>query len=299
METKKEFLPQFRKATQDFDAFYRSGMDYMEIHNLGIALCDKIREVILTHPGIGRKYLKENLVACLDELRHAEIKFKSYRDKIFKELPKDVDDRYEHGKSLYYTIEDTISNLVELILIYTPENADKFIVLTHEVKSVADLISRFLPAYNPARRELLIMQQSAPPQQSISILHKRGNIFNPSMPLEEVRRWFTKLANTSSKNGSPFLTVEQVDQFVKRAFEGESFADKLSMNTKNGDKGTVIGLFHSYYIYCVTHKTNMGKIDPVASREKYIRLLTDHFDNWTFEEVRNNFRRGGDWENKF
>ncbi|GAB3928159.1 hypothetical protein [Larkinella terrae] len=124
----------------------------------------------------------------------------------------------------------------------------------------------------------------------------RINVFNPSMSLDEVRKWFIQLAENSSNNGKAFLTVNQVKQFIDRAFVGESFTDKLSINERIGDKGKVIGLFHLFYTHCTTHLPKTGKIDKTATADKYIKLLTDYFDNWAFDEVENNFRRGGNWK---
>jgi hypothetical protein len=125
---------------------------------------------------------------------------------------------------------------------------------------------------------------------------KRPNAFNKHMPLDEVRKWFIQLAESNSKNGNPFLTVEQVEQFIERAFVGIPFTEKLSMNEKPGDKRNVVGLFHLFYTHCMTHKHKTGKIDPSATAKKYILLLTDYFSNWTFDEVKDNFRQAGNWK---
>ena len=116
------------------------------------------------------------------------------------------------------------------------------------------------------------------------------------MPLDEVKTWFMKFVVNHNKNYEPFLTVDQLGQFIDRAFCEVSLTGKLTINVQNGEKSKVVGLFHLYYQYCITHRSKQGKTDPNASTEKYIKLLTDHFDNWTFEEVRNNFRKGGDWK---
>ncbi|SOD98051.1 hypothetical protein [Spirosoma fluviale] len=128
------------------------------------------------------------------------------------------------------------------------------------------------------------------------VTDNRANVFNERMHLDEVRKYFIQLAKNSSKNGNPFLTIEQFEQFINRAFVGEPFTEKLSMNEKTGDKGKVIGLFYLFFTRCTTHQPKIGKLDPNATVEKYIRLLTDHFDNWTFDEVKNNFRSGGNWQ---
>lgn len=118
------------------------------------------------------------------------------------------------------------------------------------------------------------------------------------MALLEVEQWFVQLTTAKSKNGSPFLTIQQLHTFISRAFGGQVFSEKLSLNTKAGDKANVVGLFHLFYTHCITHQPGKGRIDPNATAEKYIRLLTDHFDNWTFEQVKPNFRSGGAWNNK-
>ena len=123
---------------------------------------------------------------------------------------------------------------------------------------------------------------------------ERKNVFN-AMPLDEVRRWFIQLAETNSKNGRPFLTAEQVEQFIDRAFCGKSFEEELFINVPNGDKANVVGLFHKFYTHCINHKTGKGKIDRNATAERYIELLTNHFGNWKSDEVRHNFRAGGEW----
>ena len=62
------------------------------------------------------------------------------------------------------------------------------------------------------------------------------NVFNPRMSLVEVRKWFIQLAESNSKNGKPFLTVEQVEQFIERAFVGNTSLEKLTFNYSSRGK---------------------------------------------------------------
>ena len=136
--------------------------------------------------------------------------------------------------------------------------------------------------------------QSDQPQTGL-FSEKRKNCFN-NMPLDQVERWFLQLAGNTSKSGEPFLRVEQIKEFIERAFCGEPFTEKITITTSRGGKGKIVGLFHLYYHECATHQSKIGKIDPELSTGKYIRLLTDYFDNWSFDDVKHNFRSGGSWK---
>ena len=128
-----------------------------------------------------------------------------------------------------------------------------------------------------------------------SVADTRPNNFN-SMKLDEVEKWFIQLAENSSKNGEPFLTVQQVAQFIERAFVGNTNMPAPTLNATDREKGKIVGLFHLFYEHCNTHQPKVGKIDPLATAERYIRLLTGNLDRWTFDEVKNNFRRAGNWK---
>lgn len=124
----------------------------------------------------------------------------------------------------------------------------------------------------------------------------RKNKFSEA-PFEDVEKFFYQLVE--NMDDTSYLTKGQFDQFIHRAFEGEPFADKISLSAIKGRmvKREIVGLFHLFFQANVTHRQGIGKYDPNANTDKYIRLLTDHFDNWTFGEVKGNFRRGGTWEN--
>jgi hypothetical protein len=131
--------------------------------------------------------------------------------------------------------------------------------------------------------------------QTSQNLDKRQNVYN-SMHLDEVRKWFIQLSENNSKSGKPFLTIGQVEQFIERAFVGNMDIPAPTLNATDREKGKIVGLFHLFYDHCNTHQPKVGKIDPLATAEKYIKLLTSNLDRWTFDEVKNNFRRGGNWK---
>ncbi len=124
---------------------------------------------------------------------------------------------------------------------------------------------------------------------------EKENTFNGMKSLAKVESWFIQLAQTINSDGEPFLTVDEVRLFIRKAFVGEASLSKLTLNMGGRSKANVIGLFHLYYSYCNTHHSKIGKIDKQATAKKYIKLLTDNFDNWTFDQIDQNFRSGGDW----
>lgn len=121
----------------------------------------------------------------------------------------------------------------------------------------------------------------------------RENRFNGA-PLEDVEKFFYQLVK--NKEGTPYLTQDQFDEFIQRAFEEKPFVNEIALNGTRNRKEKIIGLFHLFYEANVVHRQGIGKYDPNANVDRYIRLLTDHFGNWAFDEVRDNFRRGGGWE---
>jgi hypothetical protein len=126
------------------------------------------------------------------------------------------------------------------------------------------------------------------------ILDHEVRLFN-KMPIEDTKKHFMQLTKPNSKSGKPFLTEEQVRKFIDRAFNGQEPSQKLSFSETRGSKGNIVGCFYKYYIKCVDHNGMIGKFDIMASPEKYIKLLTDNFNNWSYEEIKNNFRANGDW----
>lgn len=117
------------------------------------------------------------------------------------------------------------------------------------------------------------------------------NKFN-IMPIKEVEEYFSKLYKRVSKNGLPFLEQKMVDIFIKKAFLKEENTEKLTLNYFKGEKYFVWKLFYDYYLLCtdVINGIERGK----QCRDKYIKLMTDNFTNFTFEEVKANFNRSSE-----
>jgi hypothetical protein len=110
------------------------------------------------------------------------------------------------------------------------------------------------------------------------------NTFCKSMPLRIPREHFKKLTTEKSKNGHPFLTNEQLDLFIERAFCGNTTIPKQKINKANREKLLVQSLFYDFYNnYCMDYFSTM------QCQDDFIKLLTDNFEGWDFQNVKNNF----------
>ncbi|GAB3909116.1 hypothetical protein GCM10028803_46140 [Larkinella knui] len=122
------------------------------------------------------------------------------------------------------------------------------------------------------------------------------NKFN-GMSLDEVEKWFMKLSTNTSNNGRLFLSVNDLKLFIDRAFLKKTGVKKLTLNFGPKEKLFVWKLFYQYYLNCICIETGVER--GTQCRDKYIRLLTDNFTNFTFDEVKANFAKSnsivGEW----
>jgi hypothetical protein len=106
------------------------------------------------------------------------------------------------------------------------------------------------------------------------------NNFN-CLPMAEVKEHFAKLFNTLS-NRKKLLSDEDQERFYSAAFMGHKLDARL--NLKGADKQTVRACFHQFYKKCKNHESTSH------CKEKYVRLLSDHFLDYPFSTTNNNFR---------
>ncbi|QDK81561.1 hypothetical protein EXU85_24305 [Spirosoma sp. KCTC 42546] len=122
---------------------------------------------------------------------------------------------------------------------------------------------------------------------------KTDNKFN-DMPLSEVKQWFMQLATRTNKDGQHFLTEDQVWQFINRAFlKNKPDSKKLKVNYGRDGKWNFVRLFFDYYWHCTTtRRDNLNPLDERPNiRNEYIKLLTDNFEGFNFDEVKKNFSK--------
>ena len=195
------------------------------------------------------------------------------------------------------------TKLGEAFRLFYDEQAEEMTLEAVFPQWTSEVLEQHLVEYCHYRAERLethsqtIQETTLQNDESSDSSPEQKNTFN-EMPIEEVKRFFMQLATSKTRKGESYLSPEDVEKFVHRAFTGNHSIPQLTLNNPaNRHKGRIIGLFHTYYSACNTHHPKTGRIDKNADPDRYIRLLTDNFDNWTFEQVKGNFRSGGNWKN--
>lgn len=170
-------------------------------------------------------------------------------------------------------------------------NIDYQIFIAHFNETISnDLLSSF-EIINETFKEIAPLIQdkttNSQPNKEQKIERKNEsviNVFCKLMPLEIPIEHFKVFVKTKSKNGNLFLTNEQLNSFIERAFEGNNKIEKQTLNCTNREKLFLVKRFYQFYTLVVSdyEKTTQCK-------EKYIKLLTDNFTNWDFENIKDNF----------
>jgi len=146
------------------------------------------------------------------------------------------------------------------------------------VESVRDELAEQLE-YWEKELNALPPKQGKPPQE-------QPNTFCRSMSLSIPKEHFKKLIENNSKNGKPFLTSEQYSSFIERAFCGNAEIPKQKINqAAKGEKLLIQSLFYEFYEnYCIEY------FQGSQCQDGFIKLLTDNFVGWDFQNVKNNFK---------
>lgn len=110
------------------------------------------------------------------------------------------------------------------------------------------------------------------------------NIFHKSMPIKTAVNHFTIFTISKSKNGKPFLTKDQLDIFIRKAFCGISDLPKQTFNQiPKGEKFKIQYVFREFYNNYFQY-FNTGQV-----QDEFIKLLTENFTGWEFKNIKNNF----------
>lgn len=113
------------------------------------------------------------------------------------------------------------------------------------------------------------------------------NVFCKNMPLSIPKEHFKRLTEKSSKNGQPFLTQDQFDNFINRAFLGkkELLSQKMNLAQK-GEKLKIQNLFYQFY-----ENYSFDYLGTGQTKDIFVKLLTDNFIGWEYENVHVNFNK--------
>jgi hypothetical protein len=123
--------------------------------------------------------------------------------------------------------------------------------------------------------------QKADNSSSVSIdeIARQENKFWKGMPMNVVVEHFKVFTERKSKNGKPFLTMEQLTLFLKKGFLGDNSVPVQKLNLSNGEKGFVIKRFYEFFDLAVSQYNDLNK------KFKYIKLITTCFDNWDVKTI--------------
>lgn len=201
-----------------------------------------------------------------------------------RELTGDLFIKKINSQYLNYTIENKENAVLWLKLTYD-------VVLKgvgFKVEGITDVDTRanFIEWYNVKIKDAedYATQQinntgQTPPEVDV-------NVFCKSMSLSIPKEHFIKLVEEKSKNGKPFLTQDQFNIFIERAFLGKEDVEKQKINMEaRGEKLKVQYLFRQFY-----DNYSFEYLKTTQTQDVFIKLLTDNFIGWDFDNVKANFK---------
>lgn len=112
------------------------------------------------------------------------------------------------------------------------------------------------------------------------------NIFCKGMPIEFAIDHFKKFTEPDSKKGTKFLTPEQLNNFISKAFLGNVKLEKQNFNYSRGERRIIKKHFYFFYTKVMEKKYDLRP----TCRDYYISLLSDNFNDFTFKNVKDNFK---------
>lgn len=112
------------------------------------------------------------------------------------------------------------------------------------------------------------------------------NLFCKTMPLSIPKEHFKPLTIVCSKDGKPFLTQEQFNNFINRGFGGKVDLPKIKFNQAPKEKSKIQYLFYQFH-----QNYSFDYFGTEQTKNVFVKLLTDNFVRWDFENVHGNFNK--------
>ena len=131
-----------------------------------------------------------------------------------------------------------------------------------------------------------ILQAIEAEKDKVSKPELEVNHFCNGMPLNVAIEHFRVFTTKKSKNNEIFLTDKQFDFFIEKAFRNKMPIEKQVFSRMNGEKGLIVRRFYEFY------EIAANEYEPSSQcKEKYVRLLTENFNGWDYENVFKNFNK--------
>ncbi|WP_138481371.1 hypothetical protein [Dyadobacter bucti] len=112
-------------------------------------------------------------------------------------------------------------------------------------------------------------------------ISQQKNQFN-GMPMPKVIDYFGVMCCSACKNDIPQMAKRDFTRFLKMAFLGEVKGEKIKLDRFK--VGVTQDVFHRFM------QETSNELYENKDRERYLRLLTDHFDGFDFDTILKNFR---------
>lgn len=207
-----------------------------------------------------------------------------YNKKIRSEIS-DFEMLFKGNDDIALEIEEMRKGNFALELISSHDGSSPRRINLHQITGIKKAVDE---AYQRSRSlasgEILKKERGKSEPESI---HKNGtNLFCTSMPLHIPKEHFKVLTETKNKTGQPFLTEVQLNSFIERAFCGNKELPIQKFNhAPKGEKFQIQKVFYDFYCKGADY------FPSSRCRDHFIRLLTDNFIGWDFNNVKSNFAK--------
>lgn len=99
-------------------------------------------------------------------------------------------------------------------------------------------------------------------------------------------KFFSVFKSPNEKNDDKqWLDENQFNKFIEKAFKGNIMVEKQKIELGNSEKFFIVKRFAAFYESHLIQ--NLAK---KSDKERYIKLLTDNFTDWYFEDIKANFK---------
>jgi len=125
-------------------------------------------------------------------------------------------------------------------------------------------------------------------QKNIELIgnNEKDNTFNKKAQLNSMIQFFSVFKSKNEKNDDKqWLNDIQFNKFIERAFQGNIIVEKQKLELGNREKHFIVKRFAQFY---ESHLKQ--KIANKSDKAIYIKLLTDNFTGWSFEDISENFK---------
>jgi hypothetical protein len=208
---------------------------------------------------------------AVKNVRHSNALYFFYKLKLLNEIDfiKEINNQY-----LNYVFENKKNAGLWLSLTY--DLVLKGFVIAGKIEDVS-LRGAFLDWY-----DTMIIKQPEHTNNNTDAV----NVFCKTMPLSIPNEHFKTLTIKCSKDGQPFLTQEQFDNFINRGFGGKEDLPKIKINQAPKEKFKIQYLFYQFY-----HNYAFDYFVTDQAKNVFVKLLTDNFVGWDFDNVHANFNK--------